>query len=52
MKMKKTKYSIYSTDYIFEWLFLKAKAFIFTNMPLKLATIKILSIITWFKDIN
>lgn len=52
MKMKKTKLSIYSTDYVFEWLYLQAKAFVFTNMPSKLVTIKIISIITWFKDIN
>ncbi|WP_160289441.1 hypothetical protein [Psychroserpens mesophilus] len=50
--MKKTKFNIYSTDYAFEWLFLKVKAFLFANMPSKLATVKILSIIAWFKDIN
>lgn len=50
--MKKTKFNIYSTDYVFEWLFRKLKAFVFTNLPSKLATVKILSIIAWFKDIN
>ena len=50
--MKKTKFSIYSTDYVFEWLYLKIKTIVFTNMPSKLATIKIISIIAWFKDIN
>ncbi|WP_323787220.1 hypothetical protein [Psychroserpens sp.] len=50
--MKKTKFSIYSTDYLFEWLYHKVKAFVFINMPSKLAAIKIISLITWFKDIN
>ena len=51
-KMKKTKFSIYSTDYFFEWIYLESKAFLMNNMALKLTAIKLISIMTWFKDIN
>ncbi|WP_157957214.1 hypothetical protein [Winogradskyella tangerina] len=50
--MKKTKKKIIGTDYFFEAIFKKARAFLLTNMPAKLATLKILTIFSWFKDIN
>ncbi|WP_425076625.1 hypothetical protein [Psychroserpens sp. S379A] len=50
--MKKTKFSIYSTDYFFEWLYLKSKSFLSNNTALKLSAIKLVSIMAWFKDIN
>jgi len=52
MTMKKTKKKALGTDYFFESLFKKARALLLTNMPVKLATIKFLTIINWFKDIN
>ena len=50
--MKKTKKNTLSTDYFFETLYRKTKAFLFSNMPSKLISIKVLTIINWFKDIN
>ncbi|WP_299337603.1 hypothetical protein [uncultured Psychroserpens sp.] len=50
--MKKTKISIYSTDYFFEWLYRKLKRVVVTIIPSKLAALKIISVLTWFKDIN
>ncbi|WP_157358383.1 hypothetical protein [Winogradskyella sp. J14-2] len=49
--MKKTRKSP-STDYFFEALYKKSKQFLFSNLPSKIATLKILAIVTWFKDIN
>jgi len=49
--MKKTKKKI-STDYFFEALYKKTKTFLFSNLPSKIATIKVLTIVSWFKDIN
>ncbi|MFK7832897.1 MAG: hypothetical protein AB8B52_06455 [Winogradskyella sp.] len=50
--MKKNKKYKFSTDYFFEDLYLKTKQLLFSNIPSKLATLKVLAIITWFKDIN
>ena len=50
--MKKSKKNIISTDYFFEALYRKAKGFLFSTLPTKLATLKILAIVSWFKDIN
>ncbi|MGB3606753.1 MAG: hypothetical protein WBA19_06325 [Psychroserpens sp.] len=50
--MKKTKYSIYSTDYFFEDLYNKCRTFLATNSLSTLAAIKMLFVMTWFKDIN
>ncbi|WP_460220619.1 hypothetical protein [Psychroserpens sp. MEBiC05023] len=50
--MKKTKYSIYSTDYFFEGLYRKIKAFKFSTRRSKLTAIKMLFVMTWFNDIN
>ncbi|WP_189702603.1 hypothetical protein [Subsaximicrobium wynnwilliamsii] len=50
--MAKNKISIVSTDYFFEWLYLKVKSNVLINMPLKLAAIKLLSLMAWFKEIN
>ncbi|MCK8479183.1 hypothetical protein [Psychroserpens algicola] len=52
MKTKKTKYSIYSTDYFFEGIYHKIKASILSINRSKLAAIKMLFIVSWFKDIN
>jgi len=48
--MKKTK--PLNTDYFFEVLFRKTKQFLFTGLSSKLASLKVLAFITWFKDIN
>ena len=50
--MKKTRKNRLSTDYFFEDIYFKAKAFVFSNIPSKLATLKVLAIVSWFKDIN
>lgn len=50
--MKKNKKHTLSTDYFFEALFIKAKTVLFSNLPSKLVTLKVLAIVTWFKDIN
>ncbi|WP_179016798.1 hypothetical protein [Winogradskyella forsetii] len=50
--MKRNKRHILSTDYFFEALFIKTKQQLFSNWPSKLATLKILAIVSWFKDIN
>ncbi|RED46582.1 hypothetical protein DFQ10_101353 [Winogradskyella eximia] len=50
--MKRSKKHTLSTDYIFEALYQKSKAFLFSNLPSKLAALKVLAIVTWFKDIN
>jgi len=50
--MKTTKKRIPSTDYFFEALDDKIKLFLSTKLTSKIATIKILTIINWFKDIN
>lgn len=50
--MKKIKKTSLSTDYFFEALYKKAKSFLFTNLPSKLAATKVLAIVSWFKDIN
>ena len=50
--MKKTKRSTLSTDYFFEALYRKTKTFLFSNMPSKIAALKVLAIVSWFKDIN
>nr|WP_321232609.1 hypothetical protein [uncultured Psychroserpens sp.] len=50
--MKKTKYSIYSTDYFFEGLYRKIKTSLLSINRSKLAAIKMLFVVTWFKDIN
>jgi hypothetical protein len=51
-RMKTTKKRIPSTDYFFEALYDKIKLFLSTKLTSKIATIKILTIINWFKDIN
>jgi hypothetical protein len=51
-RMKRTKKYHLSTDYLFEALYLKAKGVIFSNLPSKLAALKVLAIVSWFKDIN
>ncbi|WP_179343242.1 hypothetical protein [Winogradskyella ursingii] len=50
--MKTTKRKTISTDYFFEALYKRAKTFLFSNVPSKLATLKVLAIIAWIKDIN
>jgi hypothetical protein len=50
--MKKIKKNSLSTDYFFESLFRKVKAFLLTNLAAKLSAIKLLTIVSWFKDIN
>ncbi|MBF8149749.1 hypothetical protein ITJ86_07545 [Winogradskyella sp. F6397] len=50
--MKKTRKHRLSSDYFIEALYGKTKAFLLTNMPSKLATLKVLAIMAWFKDIN
>ena len=51
-KMKKNNKRTPSTDYFFESIYKKTKLFLFSNLPSKLATIKVLALVTWFKDIN
>ena len=50
--MKKSKKNIISTDYFFESVYRKTKQFLFSNLPSRLATLKVLAIVSWFKDIN
>ncbi len=50
--MKNNKKNIISTDYFFEALYQKVKALLFSYLPSKLATLKVLAIVSWFKDIN
>ena len=50
--MKKSKKKIISTDYFFEALYRKTRRFLLSNLPSKLATLKVLAIVGWFKDIN
>ncbi|MBU2927996.1 hypothetical protein [Winogradskyella psychrotolerans] len=50
--MKKTRRYRLSTDYFFEAVYGKAKVYMFSDLPAKLATLKILAIMSWFKDIN
>jgi hypothetical protein len=50
--MKTTKKTRISTDYFLEALYGRVKSFLFSNLPSKLATIKMLAIVSWFKDIN
>tara|TARA_R110002124_G_scaffold71127_1_gene190590 strand:- start:11473 stop:11625 length:153 start_codon:yes stop_codon:yes gene_type:complete len=50
--MKKTKISSLSTDYFFEAMYTKAKTFLFSIVPSKMAALKVLAIVSWFKDIN
>lgn len=50
--MKTTKKKTLSTDYFFEALYKKTKSFLVSNIPLKLVTLKVLAIASWFKDIN
>jgi hypothetical protein len=49
MKNRKIKFS---TDYFFESLYLKVKAFLFSDWISRLATLKVLAIVAWFKEIN
>jgi hypothetical protein len=51
-KMRKSKKHKISTDYFFESIFRKSKEFLFSNWPSKLAALKILTIVAWFKDFN
>jgi hypothetical protein len=50
--MKKTKKNIPSTDYFFEALYQKAKTFLYSNVPSKIISIKVLTLVSWFRDIN
>ena len=50
--MRKSKKHKISTDYFFVSVFRKSKQLLFSNLPSKLATLKVLAIVTWFKDIN
>ncbi|WP_173279717.1 hypothetical protein [Winogradskyella eckloniae] len=50
--MKKSKKHKMSTDYFFEHIFKKSKHFLISNWPSKIAAIKVLAIVSWFKDIN
>jgi hypothetical protein len=50
--MKKTKKNKHSTDYLLESLYRKTKSFLVSNLPSKLLTLKVLAIVSWFKDIN
>ncbi|WP_179334184.1 hypothetical protein [Winogradskyella costae] len=50
--MKKTRKYRLSSDDLFEALYGKTKTFLFSNMPSKVATLKVLAIVAWFKDIN
>lgn len=50
--MKKIRKHTVSTDYFFEALYEKTKLFLFSNLPSKLTTLKVLAIVSWFKDIN
>ncbi|WP_171032426.1 hypothetical protein [Winogradskyella algicola] len=49
--MKKTKRGL-STDYYFEALYKKVKSFVSIEKYSKLQIVKLLTIATWFKDIN
>ncbi|BAO75814.1 hypothetical protein WPG_1584 [Winogradskyella sp. PG-2] len=48
----RTKKRQLSTDYFFESLFRKTKGLIISYVPSKLVALRVLAIITWFKDIN
>ncbi|WP_299102454.1 hypothetical protein [uncultured Winogradskyella sp.] len=48
----KNKKKTPSTDYFFESIFRKSKQFLLFNLPSKLAALKIMAIISWFRDIN
>ena len=50
--MKRTKRLSLSTDYFFEALFKKFRAFFTAHMPSKLAVAKLIALVHWFKDIN
>jgi hypothetical protein len=50
--MKKTKKTSMSTDYFFEELYKKLKTFYNSNLASKIASMKVLAIVHWFKDIN
>ena len=47
--MKRTKRLTLSTDYFFEALFKKIRAFFTAHMPSKLAFAKLIAIAHWFK---
>ncbi len=50
--MKRNKKITFSTDYFFEDLYNRTKGFLFSHMPSKLVTLKIIAVISWFKHIN
>ncbi|WP_175455519.1 hypothetical protein [Winogradskyella thalassocola] len=50
--MKRTRKHRLSTDYFFESLYDKAKVYMFSDLPAKIATLKVLAIMGWFRDIN
>jgi hypothetical protein len=50
--MKKAKNHKLSTDYFFESLFIRTKSVLLSYLPSKLAALKVLAIVSWFKDIN
>ncbi len=50
--MRTTKKRTPSTDYFFEAVYNKVKRLFNTKLSSKLATLKILAIINWFKDIS
>ena len=50
--MRKTRKHKLATDRYFEFLFEKGKELVITNWHSKLAALKIIAIVSWFKDIN
>ncbi|WP_179318897.1 hypothetical protein [Winogradskyella helgolandensis] len=50
--MKTTRKYRLSSDDFFESLYNKAKVYVFSDLPAKLATLKVLAIMSWFRDIN
>ena len=50
--MKKTKLSIYATDYIFVYVFRKVKVFFISNLKSNRVAFKFLVALSLFKDIN
>ena len=53
MMMSRVRKHKWSTDYLFESAYNKAKVMLFsTHLPFKLAALKVLAIVSWFKDIN
>jgi hypothetical protein len=53
MMMSRVRKHKWSTDYLFESAYNKAKVMLFsTHLPSKLAALKVLAIVSWFKDIN